>query len=105
MSWKLLGIVAVLSFTACYRATVTTGLSARSQAPTSEVGVSFLWGISPMTAKAVECRDGLAMVSTSLPWWGALVGLFTAGIITPWETQYWCATKDDRGTAAPVGTP
>ena len=79
----------LLTSTGCFRAVVTAPVE-RSPVEESSTGVA-VFGVTPTTHKASECKHGLAKVDSSMPFWGSLVWLVTGGIIAPISAEYTCA--------------
>jgi len=87
-------LIAVLQ-TGCFGATIRSSAPTVS-APQVQHGVSFFWGLTPVSSSAVECHHGLAQAHTIAPWWGVIVSSITLGLLTPWEMEYYCAQGSSR---------
>jgi hypothetical protein len=92
MNYRNLVLCAALCLTACFRATIrsSAGEVLTRDEQTSH-GVSWLWGLTPVNARAPECQSGVAYAETQVPFWGILVYALTAGIVGPMSITYTCA--------------
>lgn len=88
--WARVAVVCLLVATpGCYRVAITTPAPASGQNG-ADSGASFL-GLTTVTTDARECVHGVARAETVMPFWGLLLQVFTAGIVTGMSTEYHCA--------------
>jgi hypothetical protein len=83
--------VLALSLSGCFSTTIRTRATRDLRRQGEDTGASFAWGLSPVTASAIECENGIAEARVYWPFWGGLVSIITAGIVTPIKTEYVCA--------------
>lgn len=85
---KLLAVVALLS--GCYRSVINTG--ARGDGQTRKGGgLSFIYGLTPVTTGAVECPYGLARAESFSAWYNFILVPITGGLVSGIQTEYECA--------------
>ena len=116
-SIRPLGLVAMLlTLSACYHATVQTGLSPSAQTIEEKWASGWIYGlVPPATVQTMQgCPAGVARVETRQSFANGLVGILTFGIYTPMEIVVTCAdgpgaslvtTKEDFETAMTNGAP
>ena len=94
-----------VSISACYHATVDTGLAPSTQTVEKGWAAGWIYGLVPPSTveTAAKCPNGVAKVSTQLSFPNQLVSFFTAGIYTPMEIIVTCA-EVPKGTTAMSGT-
>lgn len=82
-----------VAMSACYHATIDTGLSPSTQTVEKPWAASFIGGLVPPSTVATEskCKTGVAKVETQLSFLNMLVGAITAGIFTPMDIKVTCA--------------
>jgi len=89
----LLLLVLLLLPSACYHATVTTGLRPSAVKIENRWASGWIYGLVP--PKVVEtmgrCPSGVAQVDTQLSFVNQVVSFFTFGIYTPMEIVVTCA--------------
>jgi hypothetical protein len=89
----------LLTLSACYHATIETGLTPSTQTIEDKWADSWIAGlVPPATVETMErCPAGVARVETQQGFLNQVVGFFTLGIYTPMEIVVTCA--DDRGAS------
>ena len=97
----LLLLALLLLPSACYHATVSTGLRPSTVKIEKKWASGWIYGlVPPSTVETMErCPAGVAQVETQLSFANQLVNFFTFGIYTPMEIVVTCA--DDRGNDLP----
>lgn len=94
---KSLAVLAILIFSGCYHATVTTGLAPAANAPHIERGWAhgWLWGLVPPSATETtqQCPRGVATVETKVSVANRLASWFTGGLYTPMSVTATCASE------------
>lgn len=92
-----LGLVLLLGMSACYHATVETGLSPSPQTLENKWASGWIYGlVPPSTVETMErCPNGVARVETQLSFANQLVNFLTLGIYTPMEIVVTCAAPGD----------
>ncbi len=83
--------IGMLCLSGCYHGYVVAPVRAGPER--TELGISWLWGLTSTRTNAVECKYGLAMAGSYYPWWGFLLSGITAGIVNPVEKSYACAEE------------
>ena len=88
-----LASVVVASTTACYHATVDTGLAPSTQTVEKGWASGWIYGLVPPSTveTASKCPNGVSKVSTQLTFPNQLVNFLTLGIYTPMEIIATCA--------------
>ncbi len=116
-SIRALALVALLlTLSACYHATIQTGLRPGTQTLEDKWANSWVSGlVPPATVETMRgCPAGVARVETQQSFLNGLVGFFTLGIYTPMEITVTCAdgpgaslvtSKEDFVTAMTHGRP
>jgi hypothetical protein len=87
----------VLLASGCYRTTIKTS-APRAMRDESEVGASFVYGLTGVTTNASECKYGVAEASVFHPWYSVLVSGITFGLVAPMQAEYTCV--DPKGFAS-----
>ena len=89
----LLLFIVMLVPTACYHATVTTGLRPSTVKIENRWASGWIYGLVPPSAiETMErCPAGVAQVDTQLSFANQLVNFLTMGIYTPMEIVVTCA--------------
>jgi hypothetical protein len=82
--------LALVGSSACYTAGVVSPAN-RGVKEQTDHGTIWFWGMMSSIHEANECRDGLAEVRTSTPWYGYIVAPITLGIAHPVKKSYTCA--------------
>ncbi len=95
-------VLAVLASPGCYHTIVKTSAT-RAEVRESEIAWHLLWGLVAARVDASECKNGLAKMTTTTPWWSCLVVPLTIGIASPQRVQYTCAAPP--AYAPPVAPP
>jgi len=95
--------LALLLSTACYHATVDTGLPPTNEQIKKSFASSWIYGLVPPSEidSSEKCPQGVAQVDTRLSFVNQLVGIITFGIYTPMEIVVTCAA----GSRADAGQP
>ncbi len=84
---------AVLTWTGCYHAQVTTGLEPGNRVIDKPWALGFIYGLIPPAVVEAEsqCTGGVAKVETRLSFLNQLVNGLTFGIVTPMHIRVTCA--------------
>lgn len=87
-------VVAVLC-SACYHATVLTGLPASSEVVSKAWAHGFVYGLVPPSdvETASKCKTGVAKVETQHSFLNMLAQFLTFGIYTPMQIDVTCASS------------
>jgi hypothetical protein len=87
-----------LLLSACYHATIETGLTPSTVTLEQRWANSWIYGLVPPATinTSARCTNGVARVETQLSFLNQLVGLLTLGIYTPMDVRVTCA----QGSAA-----
>lgn len=90
----LLLLVLVLLPTACYHATVNTGLRPSAMKIENKWASGWIYGLVPpdTVETMAQCPEGVAQVDTQLSFLNQLVSFLTWGIYTPMEIVVTCAS-------------
>ena len=100
-------LAAATSLSACYHATIETGLTPSTQVLEQSFASSWIYGLVP--PKTVEtanrCPDGVAKVETQHTFVNQLVGFLTFGIYTPMHIRVTCARATGATTGAMLTIP
>jgi Bor protein len=93
-----LAIAALFFTTACYHATIDTGLTPSNVTVEKHWANGWIYGLVPPATieTAQKCPSGVARVETQLSFLNQLVSFLTIGIYTPMNVKIQCA---QRGTA------
>ena len=114
---KSFAIVAMLlTFSACYHATIQTGLTPSAQTIEQNWASGWIYGlVPPSTVETMQgCPSGVARVETVQSFANSFVGILTLGIYTPMTIVVTCAdgpgassvtTKEEFETAITTGEP
>ncbi len=86
-------LAAALATSACYHATIETGMAASGQSFKQPWAMSFVAGLipPPIVETAQRCPDGVAKVETQHSFMNALVAAVTGSIVTPMTIEVQCA--------------
>jgi len=97
-----LGVTAVLVSSACYHATIETGLPASSETITIPWAHGFVYGLVPPAAvnSASKCRNGVAKVETQHSFLNMLAQWLTFGLYTPMQIDVTCASSNRMASAS-----
>ena len=89
----LLLLTLVLLPTACYHATINTGLRPSTMKIENKWATGWIYGlVPPATVQTMsQCPEGVAQVDTQLSFLNQLVSFITWGIYTPMEIVVTCA--------------
>jgi hypothetical protein len=98
----IVGLTAVLACSACFHATIETGLPASSETITVPWAHSFIYGLVPpnTVSSASKCKNGVAKVETQHSFLNGLVGLITFQLYTPMQIDITCASSNRMASAA-----
>ena len=96
-------LAALSPLTACWHATVETGLAPSTQVLEQKFASSWIYGLVPpkTVETASRCPDGVARVETELSFLNQVVHILTFGIYTPMHIRVTCALP--AGTNAAEG--
>ncbi len=88
---------AAVALTACYHATIDTGLTPSTQVVEQSFASSWIYGLVPpkTVETASRCPNGAAKVETQHTFVNQLVGFLTLGIYTPMHIRVTCAQGTD----------
>jgi hypothetical protein len=89
----MLGVLVALATTACYKATVNTGLAPSGQTVENQWAHSFIAGLIPPSTveTASRCPNGVAQVETQHSFLNMLVTSLTWGLYSPMTITVQCA--------------
>ena len=98
---SLAGLLVAAS--ACYHATVDTGLTPSSVVAEKSWASGWLWGLVPPSTveTASKCPHGAAKVETQHSFLNMLVGALTGGIYSPMSIKVTCA-QAGRASLSPT---
>ena len=94
LTHRPLALVATLfTLSACYHATIETGLAPGVQTLEKNWAAGWIYGlVPPSTVETMQrCPDGVARVETQLSFPNQLVSFLTLGIFTPMKIVVTCA--------------
>lgn len=82
-------------FSACYHATIETGLPPGNQTLERPWALSFIAGLvpPPVVETAERCPNGVSKVETQLSFLNQVVGVLTSWILTPMDIRVTCAAR------------
>lgn len=82
-------------FSACYHATIETGLPPGNQTLERPWALSFIAGLvpPPVVETAERCPNGVSKVETQLSFLNQVVNVLTFGILTPMDIRVTCAAR------------
>jgi Bor protein len=85
--------VLLIAVSACYHATIDTGLTPSTVVVDKSWAAGWLWGLVPPSTveTATKCKSGVAKVETKLSFLNQLVNAITLGIYTPMAIKATCA--------------
>jgi hypothetical protein len=91
----------LIASSACYHATINTGLQPSPQTIERPWAHAWLWGlVPPSTVEAMEtCATGVARVETQHSVVNQLASFLTWGIYSPISIKVTCATGNDQEAA------
>ena len=91
---KLCAASLVLALTACYHATIETGLAPSPQVIDKPWASGWVYGLVPpsLVETKAKCPNGVSKVETQHSFLNSLVGGLTFGIYTPIAIKVTCAT-------------
>ena len=90
---------AVLLFSGCYHAQITTDKAPSSTVIEQKWAMSFVFGLvpPPIVETAQQCPNGLSRVETRISFLNGLVAGLSGSIITPMEIRVTCAAGGMAG--------
>lgn len=99
---SLLSAGVVLALSACYHATIETGLPPSNQTLEKPWALAFVYGLVPPATieTAQRCPHGVAKVETQLSFLNQVVNALTFGILTPMDIRVTCAAQAPPGPRA-----
>ncbi len=91
----LLALTTLVFSSACFHATVTTGLPSGSDKISKAWAHGFLFGLVPPSTveTASHCKNGAAVVETQLSFLNMLAAFITFDIYTPMQIDVTCASS------------
>ena len=97
----LSAVVILMSATACYHATVETGLAPSQTKVQEDWAAGWLWGLVPPStvSTAAQCPSGVAKVETYHSFLNMLVQWLTGGIFSPMTISATCSSGGRAGDA------
>jgi hypothetical protein len=100
-------IAASIALSACYHATIETGLTPSTQVLEQSFASSWIYGLVPpkTVETASRCPDGVARVETQHTFVNQLVGFLTLGIYTPMHIRVTCAQAGATSSGASLWVP
>lgn len=100
-------LAASMSLSACYHATIDTGLTPSTQVLEQSFASSWIYGLVPpkTVETASRCPDGVAKVETQHSFVNQLVGFLTLGIYTPIHIRVTCAQAGAASSGASLTIP
>ena len=100
-------LTAATFLSACYHATVETGLTPSTQVLEQSFASSWIYGLVPpkTVETASRCPDGVAKVETQHTFVNQLVGFLTLGIYTPMHIRVTCAQATGASSGAVLTIP
>jgi len=101
---KLAVVSLLIALTACYHATLQTGLPAGTAVVKQDWAAGWLWGLVPPkpVSTMAQCPGGVSKVETKHSFLNMLVGGLTGGIFSPMSIKATCASG---GRSAIPGAP
>jgi Bor protein len=98
---------ALTVLTACWHATVETGLTPSTVVIDRSWAASWIYGLVPpkTVETASRCPDGVAKVETELTFLNQVVHLLTLGIYTPMRIRVTCAQASTASPGTTAGSP
>jgi putative copper export protein len=90
---KLVLAGTLVAASACYHATIETGLTPSAQVVEKSFASAWIGGLVPPSAVATasQCKGGVSKVETQLSFVNMLVGFLTLSIYTPMNIKVTCA--------------
>lgn len=90
----LSGTVAALLLSACYHATIETGLAPSNEVIEKAWASGWIFGLVPPSPVATmsRCKNGVSKVETQLSFVNQLVAFLTLDIYTPMSIKVTCST-------------
>lgn len=94
-----ISLLSFIALTACYHATIETGLPASTTVIDKQWANSFIYGlVPPETMETLsKCPNGVAKVETQMSFLNGLVSALTGGIYTPMQLTVTCASSRTAG--------
>lgn len=100
-----LGLTVLAVSSACYHATIETGLPASSETISIPWAHGFVYGLVPPAAvnSASKCKNGVAKVETQHSVLNMLAQWLTFGLYTPIQIDVTCASSNRMASASEPG--
>ena len=100
-------LAAALPLTACYHATIETGLAPSTEVLEQTFASSWIYGLVPpkTVSTTSRCPSGVARVETQHTFVNQLVGFLTLGIYTPMYIRVTCAQAAASTSGATLSVP
>ena len=100
-------LAAAIPLSACYHATIETGLTPSTQVLEQSFASSWIYGLVPpkTVETASRCPDGVAKVETQHTFVNQLVGFLTLGIYTPMHIRVTCAQAGTGSSGTSLTVP
>jgi Bor protein len=100
-------LAAAILLSACYHATIETGLTPSTHVLEQSFASSWIYGLVPpkTVETASRCPDGVARVETQHTFVNQLVGFLTLGIYTPMHIRVTCAQASGATSGASLTIP
>ena len=100
----MFGVVAVLASSACFHATIETGLPASSEVVSNAWAHGFIYGLIPPStvSTAAQCKNGVAKVETQHSFLNGLAALITFSLYTPMQIDVTCASSNRMSALDPA---
>ena len=100
-------LTTTLVLTACYHATIDTGLTPSTQVLEQSFASSWIYGLVPpkTVETASRCPNSVAKVETQRTFVNQVVGFLTLGIYTPMHIRVTCAQAPGASTNARLTIP
>lgn len=99
-----LGVTAVLVCSACFHATIETGLPASSETISVPWAHGFVYGLVPPStvSSASKCKNGVAKVETQHSFLNMLAMFVTFDLYSPIQIDITCASSNRMSSADAV---
>lgn len=93
-----------VAFSACYHATIDTGLTPSGTTVTKEWAHGFVYGLVPpaLVETVAKCPHGAAKVETQLSFLNQVASILTFGIYSPMTIQVQCAAAPKSASTVTV---
>lgn len=100
-------LILAVTFSACYHATIDTGLTPSGQTVSKAWAHGFLYGLVPpsVVETVSKCPHGVAKVETQMSFVNQLAYFLTAGIYSPMQIDVQCAGPRNASLTPTVIVP